>query len=535
MTTSTFTAPTVAGLNAYTGTFDRTRAAHLLRRCTVGPTLAEIDAAVDRGLQATLDLLLAPAAPPGPPVNTIYDGDPRVPIGATWIKSRHLPDGASSEYRWKSLRGWYHYDLIRSRMDIREMMTLFWINHFGMADVGEHRSQFKYIQLFRSYATGNFRELIEKITVHPSMLAFLNGRYNNKWAPDENYARELLELFTVQKGKPGDVNYTEEDIREIARVLTGWRVEGHWSREVDIVKSYFDPEWHDTESKQLSEHFGNAVIENQGGQEYKTLIDIIFRHKETARAIVRDLYTFFVDHRIDDDVEYGAIRPLARLLVDNDFELRPVLRNLLESNRFFATKVRGTMVKSPYIFMTSMARSLGGYGYLKLDQADRYHLGNSFHWWGNNMGMDFLYLPTVSGWKAYYQSPAYYRSWITAANLQQRRKFVDGMCGSGIWANGESRPVDWFRFIASLTNPEDPNALIRDVIDLFIAAPLHPDQVKALKESLLPAGLEDFEWTIQYRQYLANKNNYEEYGRPVYNKIRDLFRALFNMAEFHLH
>ena len=534
MSVDVLTAPAapaaVAGLNAYTGTFGRRQAGHLLRRTIFGPTLQEIDEAVARGLSATIDLLFAPAAPPAPPLNHFFTDDPNVPIGQTWINSPFLESADVGKYRWPSLRGWYMNDLIAGPTRIREKMAMFWMNHFGMADVGDHRVQYDYVQLFRRHATGNFWELIEKITVHPSMLTFLNGRYSYKDAPDENYARELLELFTVQKGRPGDKNYTEDDIREIARVLTGWRVRNMWSQEEGPVESYFDTGWHDEGTKQLSSYFRNAVIVNGGAEEYKTLIGIIFNHPETPRAICRDLYLYFVGE-LEEGKEW-VIHRMARLLRESDFELEPVLRDLLASNHFMAGQRRGTIVKNPYEFMLSMARPLGGYGHLGLDLNLRYNLGNAYHWWATTMDMDFLYLPTVSGWKAYYQAPGYYRSWITSTTLQRRRKLVEGICWGGVWTEGEGRPFDWFGFIASLSVPDDVNALIDDVTTLFLPTPPHPDQLTGLKDVLLP-GLPDLEWTIQYRQYLANPEN-PEFANPLLSKIKDFFRALFSLAEFHL-
>jgi uncharacterized protein (DUF1800 family) len=525
-------APAVAGLGAYTGTFDRERAAHLLRRSLIGPTAREIDQAVDRGLSATLDLLLAERGVPNPPVNHFFADDPLVPIGETWIEARYQEDVDVGNYRRGSLRAWFHRLLHEGPFHLRERMTLFWINHFGISDVDEQRAAYQYIRLFQRRGLGNFRQLMEEVTVNPAMLVFLNGRYNRAEAPDENYARELLELFTVQKGQPGDINYTEEDIREIARVLTGWRVDGLYSRTEDRVTSYFDERRHDTGSKQLSTYFGNAMIENGGASEYKILIGIIFRHPETPRAIVRDLYMYFVDYRITDEVERSVIRPLAELLVEKDFEVRPVMRNLLGSAYFFRQDNRATQIKSPYEFVNGITRTLGGYAHLDLGLRLDYELARTHHYWIGQMDMDFLNPPTVSGWKAYYQAPAFHRSWITSSTLQQRQQWIEWITRRGVYSQGAPRPLDWLAFIDRLPQSEDVNAVIADTIATFLALPLHPDQVAGLKEILLP-GLPDFEWTVQYRQYRRNPSDPDSVS-AILNKVRDFFRALFSMAEFQL-
>ena len=498
----------------------------------MGATIGDINGAVTRGLSGTLTQLLAPASPPPPPLNSFFTDDPNVPIGATWINAPWLNSTDVGLYRYPSVRGWYMNNLIDSPTDISEKMGLFWINHFGMAEVGEQRAEYDYVELFRRYATGNFRELIKEITVHPAMLAFLNGRFNRKDAPDENYARELLELFTVQKGRPGDVNYTEGDIREIARVLTGWRERGFYSTQHNTVSSYFDAGWHDTGSKQLSAHFNNAVITDGGASEYATLIDIIFEHPEASRAICRDLYIYFVGHEIDATIEQDLIEPMAQLLRDSDFELYPVLENLLGSAHFFDDRHRATIIKNPYEFMLSMARPLGGYDHLGLAIKDRYEIGTAYHYWAETMDMDFLMLPSVSGWKAYYQSPGYYRNWVSSATLQRRRMAVLGITNNGIWAGGQGQPLDYLTFLETLTQPDDVNVLLEDVTLIFLARPPHPDQLSALKDVLLP-GLPDQEWTIQYREYRDNPGN-PQYAAAILKKVKAMFRALFSMAEFHL-
>lgn len=547
MYTSTPT-PTVAstGLAPYAGPWQREQAAHLLRRTLFGPKRDEINAAVAAGLESTLDQLLAPPTLPAPPVNHFFEDDPNVPVGATWVEAPHVDGVDVGPYRWGSLRGWYFQNLMDHDFNIMEKIAMFWFNHFGMSDVGEHRAQYQYIQLFREHGLGSYREMIEKITVHPAMLRFLNGEWSNKWEPNENYARELLELFTIQKGPqvaPGDyTHYTEEDIQEIARILTGWRNQGMWSQQNIPVASWFDPNWHDGDPKTLSHRFDNAVIHRadqaEWDQEYKDVIGIIFGKPETARAICRELYRFFVYYDINEDVEAQVIAPLAQHLIAEDFSIRAALRMLLESQHFFDMAVRGPHIKSPYEFMISIARPLGGYAHLglSLDNPNNltvaYNLGHTYHWWASTMDMDFLYPPTVAGWKAYYQPPTFYRNWIGSTTLQRRRRVVQDMTNSGIWTDGTPYPFDYLGFVSNLTNPYDVNELVLEVTEIFLPRALHPDQLTALKQELIP-NLPDQEWTLQYSNYEANPFNPDIVG-PIYNKIRNFFRAVFSMAEFHL-
>ena len=298
-----------------------------------------------------------------------------------------------------------------------------------------------------------------------------------------------------------------------------------YSSEYDEVSSYFYENWHDTGTKQLSAYFDNAVIENGGSEEYKTLIDIIFRHPEAPKAIVRDLYTFFVDHEIDDSVERNVIDPLAALLLDNNFELRPVVRELLGSQQFFNAKVRGTMVKSPYEFSIGMTRALGGYDHLGLDLYLRYELGQTYHYrMRNDLDMDFLFLPSVSGWKAYYQAPAYDRTWISSASLLQRRRWVKDFCRWGIWSKGTGRPVDWLAFIDSMPASADVNRLLEDITATFFAVPPTPRPTSDNEEraAARPAG-PGMDHTVTGSTSKTGQTS--DIGKAVQKKVRRALRS----------
>jgi len=556
-TVTTLTAPSavVSGLDPYTGPWNHAQAAHLLRRTLFGPKKSEITETIGLGMSNALNQLLADPVPPSPPVNHFFTEDPNVPIGATWIESPNVPGVEVGQYRRPSLRGWYWQNLLHHDFNIMSRMTMFWINHFGMADVSEQRSQYQYINLFNEFGTGNYRTMIEKITVNPGMLEFLGGKDSNQWNPNENYARELLELFTIQKGpavSQGDYTfYTEDDIVPIARALTGWRIRGSWSTSRGVVESYFYENWHDPDPKQLSYRFDNVVINNTsngGRDEYKDVIAVIFGKEETARSFCRELYRFFVYYDITPQIENDVIGPLAQVLIAADFEIRPTLRALFGSQHFYDMAVRGPLIKSPYEFTVSMARTLGGFGHLGLDLADNtnsnpqlltaYQLGLSHHWRNSGMDMDFLYPPTVAGWKAYYQSPGYYRNWIGSATLKQRKKLVNSYTGAGIYTQENNsgdylpRPFDLFQFVADLDDPYEAAELVAESVRIFLPRELHPNQLYSLKQQLLD-GQMDQEWRIQYTDARANPFT-SNIVNPVRNRLRKFFRALFSLAEFNL-
>ncbi len=214
-------------LTPYTGTWGYEQAAHLLRRTTFGPNYEKIKEAAASSLDATISQLFQELPLPDPPINYSEANDPYVPIGETWINAPYSPDINLRAHRNRSLRAWTLDLLFTEGISIREKLTLFWHNHFSINNINDPKFLYKYITTIRSQAWGNFRDLVKAITVDPAMLRFLNGNQNTNLAPNENYARELMELFTLGKGElagPGDyTTFTEEDVMQMARVLTGWR------------------------------------------------------------------------------------------------------------------------------------------------------------------------------------------------------------------------------------------------------------------------------------------------------------------------
>lgn len=525
---------TLSGPAPYLGPWTRQSAAHLLRRASFGPTRAEIEQAYAAGLDATLDLLLADPGPTPPPLNHYFPDDPNVPIGATWIDAPLL-NGLNFNYRNQSLQAWIRLSIMDAPVSLQNKMWVFWHNHFGMANVPDTRLNYQFLSLFRQFATGNFRDLIKAITVHPAMLFFLDGRISTAESPNENYARELLELFTVGKGPqvaPGDyTHYTELDVTECARILTGWRTQNINSTTAGLSPaSYFDPSRHDTGTKTLSHRFDNATITDGGEQEYETLIDLIFLREEVARHVCRKLYRYFVYYEIDAAVEIDVIEPLAQVFIDADYELGPVLRSLFGSAHFYDPETPGDLLKTPMEFSMSIVRPVAWSENFGLEL--RYEAARKVRGQEIAMGMEFLKPPSVAGWEAWYQSPTYHRLWLNGSTLQQRIRFANDLAGNGLFVQGFRREVDWVTYIADFPNPFDPNALVATVAETFLPQPLLPEQLNGLKEILIP-GLPDFEWTDEYGLHLANPDD-TMLRTSLLNKLRNLMRAVFNMAEFQL-
>ena len=524
-----------SGLEPYTGPWAYEQAAHLLRRAMFGPSYEQIKTAAALGLATTLQQLFEERPLPEPPLNHNNQNDPTVPIGSTWINAPYSTTVNLRPYRIQSLRAWTMQQLFQEGVSIREQLTLFWHNHFGIANVNDAKFRYIHATLLRSSAWGNFRELIKAVTIDPAMLRFLNGNQNTSNSPNENYARELVELFTIGKGPqagPGDyTHYTEGDIGAMARVLTGWRDRGFNATNPDVpLESYYTNNRHDLGEKQLSHRFDNIVIPNMGPQEYAHLIDIIFQKDETARFICRKLYRWFVYYVIDDQVEQNVIEPMAQVLISNDYAIRPALEALLGSAHFFDMLNVGPMIKNPLAFIVSAAKPFAIA--MPPDVTRIYNAMLRFFASSILQQMDYYELPSVAGWKAYHQEPLYYRMWVNATTLPERMKLTDTMVSTGFVVGGFRVRINPLPFVATLDNPFDPNAVIEEFSRILFPQPITEGQKAALKEVLIP-GLPDYEWTVEYSDHLSNPGN-TALAQSVAAKLNQLLQAMFSMPEFHL-
>jgi uncharacterized protein (DUF1800 family) len=403
------------------------------------------------------------------------------------------------------------------------------------ADSPHGKYIYQYIQLLRDNAFGNFKSLVKDVTVNSLMLRYLNGNENNKNAPNENFARELLELFTIGKGEqagPGDyTNYTEEDVKEIARALTGWVINfAAFNEAGPHPPANFRASRHDTDIKQLSNRFGNAVIQNEGAEEYKTVVDIIFAQEAVSLFFARKLYRWFVYYHIDDEIETNVIVPLAAMLRDNDYEVQPAIEALLSSEHFYDENAIGCMIKSPIDFTASVIKTFEVE--MSFNQIQQYSLWYSFFAVNAALQQEMFAPPSVAGWKAYYQDPIFYRNWINSVTLPVRRTYTDGMALGLVNIFDQRWGIDTLKVVDAIPSAEDPNVLIKYLVDLALPWPLSQGQLDALKETLIP-GLPDFEWTIEYGAYKLDPTN-ENAKTAVETRLKLLFRAILSLPEFQL-
>ena len=366
--------------------------------------------------------------------------------------------------------------------NLREKMVLFWHNHL-VTDTNDTVDvpalAYRYNVLLRSNCTGNFRKLMYDITIDGAMLRYLNGERNTASAPDENYGRELQELFCIGKGP--ESKYTEEDVKAAARVLTGWTIlyNDNWN-------ILFRPNRHDAKDKQFSSFYGNKIIKGDpsatgGANEINELLNMIFANTETAKFIARKFFTFFVYYDINKDVESNLILPLADVFTSSNFEIKPLLKALFTSELFFKSEYRGAMIKSPADYTIGMTRQMEiVWPAEPLAFEARYFFASQLYNYINAQGQEIGDPPNVAGWPAYYQTPSFYEIWVDTATYPPRLTLNDalvvknlntGNANSTNWVNAESKSkifkIDPISFVSKLSDASNPNQLIDDLVFYF--------------------------------------------------------------------
>ncbi|MEP6675860.1 MAG: DUF1800 family protein [Ferruginibacter sp.] len=529
-----------SSINPYSGTWGDSQIIHLLKRLSFGAVKEDVD--YFRTLtfsQAVDEMLLTKNANPGfplknytPDVTTTPTNDPdwAVPIGRTWV---NIPssNGSVNSGRIGSVKAWWMDLQVNQGRSIEEKMILFLSTftalEFDTVSYGTYC--YRYLNTLRTYATGNYKSLVKAITLEPAMLIYLNGQYNTKTAPDENYGRELQELFTVGKG-PGS-QYTETDVQTAAKVLTGYRINS-------LGQTYFDTNnRHDTTNKTFSAFYNNTVIAGQTGingqLELDNMLAMIFATDESAKFICRRIYRFFVYGDISADVETNVITPMASTLRNGNYELLPALSVLFKSEHFFDVLTQGAMIKSPLDFIVGLVRETK----MKFPPATNiptlYRMYNYLISQSASMDQNPGDVQNVSGWPAYYLNPVYDEFWLNTDTYGKRVSHITSMI-NGYSNTNQIIRVDWIAFTKRMTNPADPNILVQDFDTYLLRMQLEPATLTTIKtQTLLTGQSTDSYWTTAWNNYAGNPNN-QTYFSDVNNRLSLLMKYFLNLEEFQL-
>ncbi len=527
---------TTTDLDPYAGDWDDRAITHLLRRVMFGSKMSDLESFRSMSVAGSIDQLIQESPVPTPPTNDYSEEDTGVPFGESWV----LAPADQFEYeRIMSLNAWTLNNFIDQEQTIHEKMILFWHNLLPTQAMGVFvaKASYQYFSMLRRNALGNFKTLIKELTLDTSMLLYLNGAWNNKWAPDENYSRELQELFTLGKGP--NSQYTESDVQEGAKLLTGFTLnwedrlnEGTWDY-------FFNPDWHSTANKRFSSFYGDEFIQGRSGmagaEELDEMLDMIFNNEETALYICRRIYNFFVYSEIDESVEQNVIEPLAAIFRENDYEIVPVLKALFSSEHFFDEANRGAMIKSPIEHFVGYWRTIE---IEHVDPEDAHLVYNTMTsvYWGYlySTGQRIGDPPSVSGWPAYYQAPTYDKNWITTDSITRRASSLDALVFGWFWVNDPDYRLaaDFVKFAEALPNPANPNTLISDTLLLLSGMESDQDTLDYLKSVLLTGQATDGYWTGAWNDYQADPSAANR--EIIESRLRGLFRSINHLSESHL-
>jgi len=544
-----------SGLSPYTGVWTTSEALHLLRRTGYGYKKSDVDTVLGLGMNQAVNLILTvDNTPPLPPINYYENEDPDengLPYGADWTNDAFATNdigGDTNGHRTSGLSSWSLGLAFNQDITIREKMTLFWY-HFIPVDfefIKQSSNQFcntnsaricyKYMKMFRDNATGNYKTLIRDMATQPAMMFYLNNQANTKTAPDENFAREVMELFTL--GKDEDSQYTEADVIQAAKVLTGWRVQ---NLNTTTEATNFVANLHDTSIKKFSSFFNNTVIPNIGAGELDLFIDMIFsKSKVVSEYICRRLYRFFVYYDIDANIEANVIIPLAQHFVANNWDILPVLDKLFKSEHFFDMANRGVYIKSPLDVIVGTMRTFN-VNYNVQDPTNyeaQYHLWNQFNHAMYDMQQSIGAIPNVAGWQAFYQKPSFHEYWINSNSIQRRYGLIEYLFyGFDIEKNGVTTrmEVDVIAFVKQFPNAicEDPNLLVNECIQYLVPIDFSLNAKNAIKtQTLLTGQTSDGYWTTAWKNYQSNPN--EMTLSIVKTRIRSLLLTIVEFAEYQL-
>ena len=347
-----------AVLAPYAGPWSPRLAAHLLRRAGFGGSPSEIAATTAAGMQGSVEKLIhyGPDSLPAQP-----DGDISFPFGP-------LADPKQRQRAYVATQLWYVNRMLQTPNPLREKMVYFWGNHFtsGLGQDGiTAQMMVNQYNVFARFALGNFDDLTHEISKDPAMLLYLNNAQNRAQHPNENYARELMELFTLGVG-----NYTEQDVRESARAFTGWTVNRRFGDQAVFV-----PQLHDNGDKTFLGQTGNFTGDD--------VVDIIMRQPATSRYMAHKFARFF----IYDNPEPQLIDALAERFRVTGYDVAKLMGVILRSNIFYSDRAYRALIKSPLELVVGAHKMLGA------TQIEPAALGAL-----PRMGQIVMQPPNVAGW-----------------------------------------------------------------------------------------------------------------------------------------
>ena len=434
----------------------RDQIAHLLRRFGLGASEAELEYYGRNGLYSAIDLLLNPASAP----------ESNLDLESFRNDKGQLPAPV--------VQGAWYLRILATQRPLEEKMTIFWHNHFAtsLEKVKTPLAMVNQIDTLREHALGKFEDLLLAVSKDPAMIFWLDGQENVRGKPNENFAREVMELFTVGIG-----NYTEHDIQESARAFTGWSfgaarrlaTNGKEPRVGPKAQFNFNRAKHDDGEKTIFGRTGNL-----GGED---VLAMLCQKPETAHFITKKIWEFFVYEHPTDEV----LAPFVQLFRKSNLDIAVLLRAIMRSDEFYSSRAVRRVVKNPIDFTIAASRALGA-GTIALNRAksaaasvaDGTGKANAMRGAlvipvsvasvSRSMGMDLLYPPDVSGWKNGV-------NWISTATMVERTRFADVLFSSPAQLRrqpkGQRQPIIGIPAYPLLSNEPTPAGVVARMLSLF--------------------------------------------------------------------
>ncbi|HKI34817.1 MAG TPA: DUF1800 domain-containing protein [Gemmataceae bacterium] len=442
--------------------WDLKKVGHLYRRAAFGATWSELEGGVKDGPEKAIDKLLQ-----GGPGQEAFDRE-----------TAQLAESIRRANNGQQARAWWLYRMLYSPQPLREKVTLFWHNHFATSNAKVNNAAYMLGQydLMRQHALGNFRSLLQEMSKDPAMMVWLDTSLSKKGMPNENYARELMELFSLGIG-----NYTEKDIREAARAFTGW--------EIKDGKGDFNPKQHDATEK--------TVLGKTGNFKGEDVVNICLEQKSAPYFVCGKVYRFLISETTPPTPE--LLEPLATQFRKSDYDFGALVKTVLRSNQFFSAGAYRGRIKAPVDFALGIVRGLEG-------KTGTTALAATLE----ELGQNVFYPPSVKGWDG---GP----TWLNGQTLLTRQNLTLALTSTEDTRFGRRTDP------AALAKKHDKKG--PELVDFFLRLFLQGDVPAESR-----AKLEDY-------QKHADKQTYPVYWTKQDaedHRVRSLCRLVLTLPEFQL-
>ena len=520
----------MASIAPHSAALDKRLARHLLRRASFVLDKTTVDSFTGMTVDAAVDALFQP--------QTLAANEPKDATDGYWLSSPNFAALSENDVQGKTntVMAWFYYNAIKD-VSINSKLTMFLHNQFTCSVAGQRSDRsYDYIMLLKRYATSgiSIRELALKITFDNLMLLYLDNTRNFDFNPNENYAREFFELFTIGKGEqvgPGDyTTYTEEDVVQAARVFTGVVFKDDGSiidPDTGIRSGYLEPLVHDSGDKTLSTRFGNQTITGRSDasgmmQELTDLVNMIYDQNASATFLATRLYRYFVSDNITPEIESDIIAPIATTLMNTNYNLSAATKQLLKSEHFYdaddsdnTDNIVGAIIKSPMQLSSELLTQLDvQLGDPDVDPQLVYQdsivtliAGVLF------FSTDIPFMPeSVAGYPAYYQAPDYQKNWFNSNTIITRYRFLEYMAQPNRAIMPIYTDMLWFLENSGVfSDPTSPTTIVDELTDYLFPEGACQERKDYLKNDILLQGYPESAWLTQWTAHLGGDSTVVQY------------------------